>query len=259
MLSYAALTLAILLLSSIPVYYADAQVNLGASGVRTKLTLDDVRSNVRIGDTVTFTGMLTTMDGEPIDQGLVKVYMLTAEPKLILLNTDITSEGRYEVQWEVQMLEKTRVDTDVITKIPSQAVTVFAQFDGDETYASSKSGKAIISIKPNTVKVFVNTDKKAYRAGETALIFINFIDEDDNFVDPDSIKADFTYVNSTATSMSFITSPHVPIGNDLEKKTEGSYTYLTLKLKAGHNQISVIPFKAGYNIEPATITITVLM
>lgn len=259
MLSYVALSLGLLLTFSTFSYSASAQVNLQATGTRTLLTLDDLPSKIRIGEKISFTGKLTTDDGTPIEEATVVVYSFTAEPRLVPIASIITdSDGEYEAEWEVQAVTTNKPDNDVTRKIPTQVVSIFAQYDGDDTYAPSKSKKSIVSIQPNSVKAFVNADKKAYGANESALVFIAFLDADNNFIDPDSIKADFAYIETTSTSESLHESPHISISDKLEKKKVGSYTYVTPTLKAGHNQIIVIPFKAGYNTEPVSLSLTVI-
>lgn len=218
----------LLVLSTISFTAANGQVNLNARGLPTILTLDDLPAKVRIGDIITLTGTLATVDGKPAEQVTVKIQILTSEPQLITLGSALTDkDGMYQVTWKVRALETNKLSNDVTKKLPTQVASIFAQFDGDETYAASKSAKSTVSIGPNMMKVFISTDKNAYKEGETALVFINFIDGDDRFVDPDNIKADYTYVNQTSTSMSLKESPHIPIGDDLEKKKVGSYTYIT--------------------------------
>lgn len=101
------------------------------------------------------------------------------------------------------------------------------------------------SIKPatNSLKIFLSTDKNLYRQGERALIYVSFVDEHDRFVDPDSI----------IVSMNLF-----PTGYKLENKKVGSYTFVTPPLGKGSNQITVVAQKAMYNIDPASITATVL-
>jgi hypothetical protein len=95
----------------------------------------------------------------------------------------------------------------------------------------------------NSLTTFVNTDKKLYREGETAIVVIGFVDEDDEFVDPDSINANFNLS---------------PVTEEIEQKKVGSYSYVTPPLQRGHNQVTVVPAKEGYNIEAEAVTITVL-
>lgn len=260
--SYVALSLGLLLILSatfVSSSRANAQVNLNATGTPTVLTIDDVPARVRIGDNVTLSGTLTTVDGKPIPHVLVNIYLFTPEPRLFVVASGSTgTDGRYEVAWNVQAIVTNKLSNDVTKKLTTQSVSLFAQFDGNGAYAGSKTGKAAVIIEANTIKVFVNTDKNAYKENQTAIVFIAFLDSDDKFVDPDSMTAVFTHVVSSSVSGSLLTNPSIPISEQLEKKKVGSYTYITQPLKAGHNQIMVIPVKAGYNIEPATITIIVL-
>ena len=45
--------------------------------------------------------------------------------------------------------------------------------------------------KIGSVKILANTDKNLYREGESAIIFIGFVDQNDKFVDPDEIITGF--------------------------------------------------------------------
>ncbi len=262
-LPYAALPLGLMLvLSVVSVSYyvpANAQVNLNPAGTATMITLNDVPGKVRIGEKVTLAGMLATVDGDPINQVPVNVYLLTSEPKLIVAASGVTGrDGSFEMTWDVQAIQTNKVSNDVTQTLATHVVSLFAQFEGNEKYAASKTGKSTVKIEVNFIKVFVNADKKVYRENETATVFIGFVDSDDKFVDPDTIKADFAHVNANAGSVNMFLNPHIPISDKLEKKKVGSYTYTTAPLKVGHNQITVIPIKAGYNIETETVTITVL-
>lgn len=210
----------------------------------TVITLDEVPTKVRPGDQVTFTGMLTTADGEPLSQIPVKIYVLTSDPRQIEVASGFTGlEGAYEVTWNVELVSFSRASADVTKSLDTQVVSLFAQFDGDEQYTRSKTGKSTVTIEVNKVNTFVTFDKKVYREGEAATVFIGFIDMDDNFVDPDSIAA--TFNDKTITKQ-------------LEKKKVGSYTFVTLALQKGHNQVAVIPHKAGFNTEVEVVTVTVL-
>jgi len=262
-LPYAALPLGLMLvLSATSVSYylpANAQVNLNAAGMATVITLNDVPGKVRIGEKVTLTGALTTVDGEPINQVPVNIYLLTSEPKLMVAASGVTGrDGSFEITWDVQAIPTNKATYDVTKTLATQVVSLFAQFEGSAQYATSKTGKSTVKIEANSIKVFINADKKVYHENETAIVFIGFVDSDDKFVDPDGIKADFAYVKSNPGSVNMILSPHVPISDSLEKKKVGSYTYTTAPLKVGHNQITVIPIKAGYNIKTETVTITVI-
>ena len=89
-------------------------------------------------------------------------------------------------------------------------------------------------------------DKKV--AGETALIFVNFIEAEiegknirsGNFVDPDRMRV--AYDNE-------------PV--QLSKKKTGSYTFVTPPLTVGHHQLIINPAKEGYNNRAGFITVQV--
>jgi len=239
---YAAIPLGLLMLFSaglVPFDGAFAQKKIA-----TDITLDEFPGKVRPGDKTALTGMVTTADGEPIPDLPVNIYVLTSDPKLIVVASGVTGlEGTFEIIWDVKLIPQEKAFTDVTQKIHTQVMSMFAQFEGDDQYMTSKSKKSTVTIEVNSITTFVNTDKKEYREGETAVVFIGFVDADDMFVDPDSINANFNLDS---------------IADQLEKKKEGSYTFVTPPLQKGHNQITLVPTKEGYNIEAEAVTITVL-
>ncbi|MEM2760027.1 MAG: hypothetical protein QXU32_10695 [Nitrososphaerales archaeon] len=239
---YAAIPLGLMLLASTGlVFQNDA---LAQRKMPTIVTIDEVPSKVRPGDRVTLTGTVMTADEEPLSNIPVNIYLLTSDPQLIVAASGVTGlEGTYEIVWEVKLIPRDRPLDDVTQKIHTQIASLFAQFEGDDRFASSKTSKSTVTIEVNSIKTFVNSDKKVYREGDTAIIFIGFVDSDDEFVDPDSINANFNLSS---------------IVGKLEKKKEGSYTFVTPPLERGHNQVTVVPKKEGYNIEAEAVTITVL-
>lgn len=242
LLSYAAVSLGLILVLSAGLVSYNVPA-VAAKQKATSVAIDEFPTKVRPGDQVTLTGMLTTADGEPINQVPVNIYLLTSEPQLILAATGVTGiEGTFEVVWDVQLIPFERAHMDVTKSFDTQVVSLFAQFDGDENFASSKTGKTTVTIEVNSLKTFVSTDKKIYRNGETAVVFLAFVDSDDEFVDPDSMNANFNLQ---------------PVADQLEKKKVGSYTYITPPLHEIYNQFSLVPTKEGFNIQTEVITITV--
>jgi hypothetical protein len=243
MLPYVAVYLSLILVFSAGL----ASYNVPATAAKqaaTIVSIDEFPTKVRPGDQVTLTGMLTTAEGEPINQSPVNIYILTSEPQLIVVATGVTGiEGTFEVVWDVQLVPIYKAIMDVTKSFDTQVVSLFAQFEGDENFAASKTGKTTVTIEVNSIKTFVTTDKKVYKEGETAIVFIGFVDSDDEFLDPDTMNANFNLD---------------PIADKLEKKKEGSYTFITPPLQKGHNQVSVVPDKEGYNTQTEVVTITVL-
>jgi len=241
-LPYAAVSLGLMLVLSAGLLSNNFPAN-AAKQKATVIAIDEVPGKVRPGNTVTITGMLTTVGGEPLNQVPVNIILLTSEPRLITAASGVTSpEGAYEISWDVKLIPTDKALTDVTQKMQSQVVSLFAQFDGNEQFAPSKTDKSTVTIEANTIETFVNTDKKVYKKGDVAIIFIGFVDSDDEFVDPDGINVNFN-IN--------------PVGSDLEKKKMGSYTYTTPPLEEIYNQFSVVPQKEGYNIQTEVVTITV--
>ncbi len=242
-LPYAAILVGLMLVLSAVLVSYNVPV-MAAKQKATSVTIDEFPTKVRPGDKVTLTGMLTTADGDPINQEPVNIYILTSDPQLIVVATGVTGiEGTFEVVWDVQLTPIYKALVDVTKSFDTQVVSLFAQFEGDENFAASKTGKTTVTIEVNSIKTFVTTDKKVYKEGETAIVFIGFVDSDDKFLDPDSMNAHFNFE---------------PIADKLEKKKEGSYTFITPPLQKGHNQISVVPDKEGYNTQTEMVTITVL-
>jgi hypothetical protein len=241
MLAYAGMVLGMMLVLS-----AGITSNFPAAAAKAKATeiaVDEMPSKVRPGDKVTFTGTLMTADGEPINQAPVNIYILTSDPQLIVAASGITGiEGTYEIVWDVQLVPFQKAGYDLTQSFDSQVVSMFAQFEGDENYAPSKTSKTTVTIEVNSIKTFVNSDKRLYKEGESAVIFIGFVDSDDQFLDPDSMNANFNLQG---------------VADKLEQKKTGSYTYTTPPLEKGHNQFSIVPTKVGYNIQTEVVTITV--
>ena len=242
-LSYAAVLMGLMLVLSAALVSYNVPV-MAAKQKATSVTIDEFPTKVRPGDQVTLTGMLTTADGEPINQEPVNIYILTSDPQLIVVATGVTGlEGTFEVVWDVQLTPIYKALVDVTKSFDTQVASLFAQFEGNENFAASKTRKTTVTIEVNSIKTFVTTDKKVYKVGETAVVFIGFVDSDDVFVDPDSMNANFNLD---------------PIADILERKKVGSFTFITPPLQKGHNQVSVVPDKEGYNTQTEVVTITVL-
>lgn len=238
---YGAVVLGLMLLISVAAVPYD---NVFAQRkISTETTVDDVPRKVRPGQQVTLTGTVMTNDGHPVVDAPVNVYLLTSDPKLIVVASGVTGlEGTYEVVWDVKLIPRERALTDVTQKVHTQIGSLFVQFEGNDQFVSSRTSKTTVTIAVNSIFTFVSSDKKVYNEGESALVFIAFVDADDEFVDPDSINANFNLD---------------PIADKLEQKAVGSYTYNTPPLQRGHNQITVVPAKEGYNIQVEAVTITV--
>ena len=194
-----------------------------------------------VGDTVTFSGTLTTEDGTPIPGAEISIIKLVPTPELVTIASGVTGiDGAYDLSWTAEFTPRETVSTDVLKKFLDENVALFAQFEGDENYAEKRTGKLTATIKANQVFTSVNSEKRVYGPGQSALIFIGFIDSNDQFVDPDSIRV--LYDDQEV---------------QVEKKKTGSYTVMTPTLTVDHHQVIVIPKKEGYNIETGFITVQV--
>ncbi|MFQ5921148.1 MAG: hypothetical protein ACE5JV_03935, partial [Nitrososphaerales archaeon] len=217
MLQYVAIPLGLMLVISAGLgsYYPLASA---AGKQATVVEIDEVPGKVRPGEGVTIAGTITTADGEPLPpQTPLIVYLLTSDPRLVEAASGVTGlEGTFEIVWDVELVFTYRASHDTVKSIDTQVMSLFVQFEGDDTFAPSKSSKTTVTIEVNSLKTFVNPDKKEYNEGDSATIFLGFVDADEIFVDPESINANF---NGT------------PIGDLLERKKSGSYTYVTPPLQ----------------------------
>jgi len=224
----------------------------------TQLTLDPLpectnlfqcNATFHAGDTVTFTGILTDKEGKFIPDATVNIYRFEATEIPLLASAITDVDGTFKTTWEAQFMETKTVGETFKQQI-SQVVTLFAKFEGDETYTASQSGKMIITIKIIDMITIVATDRNLYRQGDTALIFVNFVEADfdgrhvdyGDFIDPDDMRV--TYDASQVV--------------ELSKKKTGSYTFVTPPLTVGHHQLLINPTKDGYNNRVGFVTVQVM-
>lgn len=205
--------------------------------------LNTMQCNAQLftGETVSFTGTLVDADGTPIGDREVKIVALVPTPAIIELTTTTTDLiGTFTAEWTVQLLKEESATYDVTRQFQTETLEIFAMFEGDDEFAPSKSSKLSASVTVNSILTTMNSDKTLYNEGDSVLIFVAFIDSNDNFVDPDTINA--TWNNQ-------------PI--ELEKKKEGSYTFTIQNIEKRHQQIIIVPQKEGYNLSTAYLTIIV--
>ncbi|MFQ5969604.1 MAG: hypothetical protein ACE5J2_03800 [Nitrososphaerales archaeon] len=198
-------------------------------------------AQVFTGTTVKFTGILTDSEGTPLPDMQVNMVALIPTPELVVLTTTTTdTDGMFEADWVVKLSVQKTAFQDVLSQIRSESLTIFAEFPGSENMAPSKSNKLVMSVTVNTINALANSDKTLYDEGDTVTIFIAFIDSADNFVDPDSVIAS---LNTQRV--------------ELEKKKEGSYTFTITEVERKHQQLIVVPEKAGWNLSVSYLTIIV--
>ncbi len=194
-----------------------------------------------VGETVSFKGVLTTEDGTPIPGAEISIVKLLAKPELVTVASGVTGiDGEYDLSWTAMFTDTERAFDDILQKFLPETVVFFAQYDGDDTYSNAKTGKQIATVKANNVFTSVNVEKRVYGPGDSALIFIAFIDSNDEFVDPDKIRV--LYDDQELK---------------VEQKKTGSYTVVTPSLTVDHHQVIVMPKKEGYNLETGFITVQV--
>jgi len=199
------------------------------------------------GDTVTFTGILTDSTGRFVPDVKINIYSFTATDAQLLASAVTERDGTFKTTWKAQFTSK-KVIGETFKQRINEVLTIFAKFEGDAKYAPSQSAKIIITVKIKDMITVVATDKKLYKKGDIALIFVNFIEAEieakniryGNFIDPDNMRV--TYDNE-------------PV--QLSKKKTGSYTFVTPPLTIGHHQLIINPAKEGYNNRVGFITVQV--
>jgi hypothetical protein len=200
-----------------------------------------------VGDTVTFTGLFTGDEGRFIQDANINIYRITATGKQLIASAVTERDGTFKTTWQAQFIERKEAG-ETFKQQMREVSTIQAEFEGDSIYASTKSGKIVITVRIMDVITYVATDKKLYREGETALIFVNFIAGEiegkniryGDFITPDTIKATYDLE---------------PV--QLSEKQIGSYTFVTPPLTIGHHQLLINPAKDGYNSSVGFITVQV--
>jgi len=213
-------------------------LSLEMSGCKNAMTCG---AEFLIGDMIKFSGTLTTEDGRPISGAKVSIVKLLPKPELVVIASGVTGiDGVYDLSWAAEFTPREKESTETLKKLLDENVVLFAQFGGDAKYAGARTGKMTATIKANQIFTSVNSEKRVYGPGESALIFIGFIDSNDKFVDPDSMRV--LYDDQEMK---------------VEKKKTGSYTVSTPTLTVEHHQVIVIPQKEGYNLETGFLTVQV--
>jgi hypothetical protein len=213
-------------------------LSLEMSGCTNSLTCN---AHLMVGDTVTFTGTLTTEDGDPISGAQIEIIKFIPKPELVVIASGVTGiDGAYDLSWTAEFTEIEKAPQDVTKKMLSENVVIYADFAGDEGYGAARSGKNTAIIEASALKTLVNSDMNLYRQGDSALVFIAFLDSSDRFVDPDSIRV---VLNEQEV--------------EIEQKKTGSYTLSIPNLPKEHTQLFVLPKKPGYNTENGFLTLIV--
>jgi len=199
------------------------------------------------GDTVTFTGILTEANGRFIPGANVNLYSFVAAEIRLIASTVTDVDGTFKTTFKADF-SGAKVAGETFKQQISEVFTLFAKYDGDDTYAASQSGKIVITVKIKEMITQAATDKKLYRERDIALIFVNFIEVETegrsikygDFIDPDTIR------------VMYDTTPV-----ELSKKKIGSYTFVTPPLTVGHHQLMINAEKEAYNNRAGFITVQV--
>ena len=108
------------------------QVSKGA----TSLTLDEPPSSVSAGSTNIFTGKLIRADtGEGVSGATIKIYDSDIEWDDLLASGTTGSDGTFSIEW-----------TAKATDWWDNTAEIYAKFEGDDIYESSKSSQYTITM-----------------------------------------------------------------------------------------------------------------
>ncbi len=201
------------------------------------------------GEKVTLNGKLMTINGDTLSNMPVNIYALTPTPEQKLVGSAMTGiDGSFSVTWAVEPYNIEPASTETLRSQGSQTMNIFATFEGSDTLNPSKSGNIAVNVKSWDLIVRMASDKTLYNKGDTAAVSVNFIQGDRfggqidyrDFVAPDVIKA--TYDGKVV---------------ELQKKKEGTYTFIVDSLSKEHHQLGVNSEKQEYNPGTAYLTLIV--
>ena len=213
-------------------------LSMEMSGCTNSMTCN---AELLVGDEITFDGVLTTADGEPIRGAEINIIKYIPKPELVVIASGVTGiEGDFSLSWTTEFTGMEKAPQDVTGKMLQENVAIYADFAGDDQYMASRSSKNTAVIHANAIDTFVNSDKNLYTQGQSAIVFMAFVDRNDEFIDPDSIRV---VLNDQEV--------------EIEKKKTGSYTLTIESLPKEHTQLFVIPKKDGYNLENGYLTLIV--
>ena len=99
----------------------------------TTITFDKIPSSIHAGQSITFTGKLTS-NGSPLSNALIYIYEDDPGPDQRLGYARTDSNGRFSITWNVSA---GLVETDF---------DVYAVFDGDSSYSRARSPNQILSV-----------------------------------------------------------------------------------------------------------------
>ncbi len=120
-----------------------------------------------VGEEVTFSGMLADESGKGIPDLNVNIYHFMATELKVMASAVTNEDGTFEVNWMSQLFDK---------KMIGETFTIYAQFEGDERYAPSRSGKQVFTVMVKDMLTYAETDKNSYKEDMAAFIVINFVE-----------------------------------------------------------------------------------
>ena len=199
----------------------------------TAITLEVSPSVVNANDPVTFAGTLVNSNsGEGIRDKKITVFSEGPIVPVSIADGETGIDGAFSITWAASL----GMNRDT-------PVTVYAQFDGDETAEPTRTGKMTfrIALSPLNLEITTDGNKNRYLIGSTTFFSVALHDGMGHFLDSDVTKA--TYDGN------FIS---------LNKVDVGRYTFETPRLvKFEQHQFGVFVEKFGYASAQKSLTITV--
>ena len=164
----------------------------------TMITLDPLPTEVYFGDSLTFTGRLTS-DGMPISNAFIKIMEDDPLQSDQILSTGVTTgDGRFSIPWQVS---KDTFETNF---------DIYATFDGDSHYVYARSSNQIVSVLRFSGSISLDPLPSSANVGDL-LIFNGYLELSQSssegaivyIKDEDPLSADdllaTAYVNSDGT------------------------------------------------------------
>lgn len=120
----------------------------------TRIILDQIQSTIFAGDSITFTGKLSS-NGNPVSNVAVKIMEDDPlSPDQLLSSGRTDSNGKFSISWQAS---KGLLETDF---------DIYAIFDGDSNYLKARSSNQILSVLRHTGSITLDAIPKSATIGD---------------------------------------------------------------------------------------------
>jgi len=130
----------------------------------TKIVMNRPTGSAVLGDPVTFTGQLSTIDDQPIVGGEVAIATIKDQNKIVLESGTTDSSGRFSITWIADN-----------TGLPNN-ISIFSDFAGSQIFKSSVSEAFSLILEIPNLSIF--TEKETYELNDSMVVFGNGIPND---------------------------------------------------------------------------------